>query len=61
MGTSGGEPGALLNALKPMLGSVGDIKTPQEVFRLVNMMKDAEKLMSRCVYLNVLKVGGNFV
>ncbi|XP_065647297.1 serine/threonine-protein phosphatase 1 regulatory subunit 10 isoform X3 [Hydra vulgaris] len=55
MGTSGGEPRVLLNALKPMLGVVGDIRTPQEVLRVVGMMKDAEKLMSRCVYLNVLK------
>lgn len=55
MGTAGGEPRVLLNALKPMLGVVGDIKTPQEVMRVVGMMKDAEKLMSRCVYLNILK------
>lgn len=33
--TSGGEPRTLLNALKPMLGSLGDIKTPQEVVRVV--------------------------
>jgi len=55
MGTSGGEPRVLLNALKPMLGVIGDIRTPQEVMRVVGMMKDAEKLMSRCVYLNILK------
>ena len=42
MGTAGGEPRVLLNALKPMLGVVGDIKTPQEVMRVVGMMKDAE-------------------
>eukprot|EP00112_Aurelia_sp_Birch-Aquarium-sp1_P020773 Seg543.6 transcript_id=Seg543.6/GoldUCD/mRNA.D3Y31 product="Serine/threonine-protein phosphatase 1 regulatory subunit 10" protein_id=Seg543.6/GoldUCD/D3Y31 len=55
MGTVGGEPRFLLNALKPMLGIYGDIKTPQEVLRVVNLMKDAEKLMSRCIYLNVLR------
>jgi len=55
MGTPGGEPKVLLNALKPMLGVVGDIKTSQEVLRVIGMMKDAEKLMSRCVYLNILK------
>lgn len=55
MSTSGGEPRTLLNALKPMLGSLGDIKTPQEVVRVVSLMRDAEKLMSRCIYLNILK------
>ncbi|KAL9989493.1 hypothetical protein ACROYT_G004052 [Oculina patagonica] len=55
MSTSGGEPRTLLNALRPMLGSLGDIKTPQEVVRLVSLMRDAEKLMSRCIYLNILK------
>lgn len=55
MGTSGAEPRFLLNALKPMLGINGDIKTPQEVLRIVNLMKDAEKLMSRCIYLNILQ------
>lgn len=33
--TSGGEPRTLLNALKPMLGSLGDIRTPQEVVRVI--------------------------
>ena len=55
MGTAGGEPRVLLDALKPMLGVVGDIKTPQEVLRIVGMMKDTEKLTSRCVYLNIIK------
>lgn len=55
MSTSGGEPRTLLNALKPMLGSLGDIKTPQEVVRIISLMRDAEKLMSRCIYLNILK------
>ncbi|XP_065068675.1 serine/threonine-protein phosphatase 1 regulatory subunit 10-like isoform X2 [Rhopilema esculentum] len=55
MGSSGGEPRMLLNALKPMLGIDGDIKTPQEVLRVVGLMKDAEKMMSRCIYLNILR------
>lgn len=55
MSTSGGEPRTLLNALRPMLGSFGDIKTPQEVVRVISLMRDAEKLMSRCIYLNILK------
>ena len=33
--TSGGEPRTLLNALRPMLGSLGDIRTPQEVVRVI--------------------------
>ena len=33
--TSGGEPHTLLNALRPMLGSLGDIRTPQEVVRVI--------------------------
>lgn len=55
MSTSGGEPHTLLNALKPMLGCLGDIKAPQEVVRIISLMRDAEKLMSRCIYLNILK------
>ncbi|PFX23286.1 Serine/threonine-protein phosphatase 1 regulatory subunit 10 [Stylophora pistillata] len=55
MSTSGGEPHTLLNALKPMLGSLGDIKTPQEVVQIISLMRNAEKLMSRCIYLNILK------
>lgn len=55
MSTSGGEPRTLLNALRPMLGSLGDIRTPQEVVRVISLMRDAEKLMSRCIYLNILK------
>lgn len=55
MSTSGGEPHTLLNALKPMLGCFGDIKAPQEVVRIISLMRDAEKLMSRCIYLNILK------
>jgi len=38
MGSPGGEPKVLLNALKPMLGVVGDIKTSQEVLRVIGMM-----------------------
>lgn len=69
-----------------MLGSLGDIRTPQEVVRVIryiyiksytllripekgffdqynvtillpffSLMRDAEKLMSRCIYLNILK------
>jgi len=55
MGSPGGEPKVLLNALSPMLGTAGDIKTPHEIMRIVGLMKDAEKMMSRCVYLNILK------
>ncbi|XP_032241917.1 serine/threonine-protein phosphatase 1 regulatory subunit 10 [Nematostella vectensis] len=54
MGTSGGEPKTLLNALKPLLGFAGDIKS-QDVMRIISLMRDAEKLMSRCVYINILK------
>ena len=55
MGISNGEALVLLNALKPMLGVVGDICTIQGVIRVVGMMKDAESLMSRCTYLDILK------
>lgn len=50
--TSGGEPHTLLNALKPMLGCLGDIKAPQEVVRIIRY--DTGRLISllyNCVVL----------
>eukprot|EP00794_Sanderia_malayensis_P015989 gene15989-17599_t len=38
MDASGGGPKLLLNALKPMLGINGDIKTPKEVMRIVEFL-----------------------
>jgi len=57
--TTSTDPLFLLNSLKPVLGVDGDIKTPQEVLRVVGLMKDAEKMMSRCIFLNVLRATCN--
>ena len=34
-GTSGGEPRTLLNALQPMLGTTGEIRTPDDVVKMI--------------------------
>ncbi|XP_070532301.1 serine/threonine-protein phosphatase 1 regulatory subunit 10-like [Ptychodera flava] len=56
MSSNAVDPLQLLKALSPLLGHEGAIKSPQEVVRLVSLMRDAKKLVSRCTYCNILKV-----
>jgi len=50
------DPQKLLQALGPLLSDNGGIKGAKEATRLALLMKDASKLVSRCVYLNILRV-----
>uniref|UniRef100_A0A8C4Q965 Serine/threonine-protein phosphatase 1 regulatory subunit 10 n=1 Tax=Eptatretus burgeri TaxID=7764 RepID=A0A8C4Q965_EPTBU len=48
------DPKELLKGLECFLGKAGEIKGPEEVPRIYSLMKDAKKLVSRCIYLNIL-------
>ncbi|XP_006815996.1 serine/threonine-protein phosphatase 1 regulatory subunit 10-like [Saccoglossus kowalevskii] len=56
MNSNAVDPLQLLKALSPLLSDDGRIKSSQEVVRLVSLMRDAKKLVSRCTYCNILKV-----
>ncbi|CAB4019533.1 Serine threonine- phosphatase 1 regulatory subunit 10, partial [Paramuricea clavata] len=49
------DPRVLLDAMSSMLGEYGDIKGPQEVITVISLMKDAEKMLSRFTFLNILR------
>ncbi|CAH1785294.1 unnamed protein product [Owenia fusiformis] len=49
------DPQALLKALAPLLGKTGAVKGEAEAKRITGLMKDASKLVSRCVYLQIFK------
>merc|ERR1719228_346636 len=49
-------PGRLLNTLESLLSSTGGIKSYHEVDRLVSLMqKFSKKLVSRVIYIHILK------
>ncbi|XP_064616876.1 serine/threonine-protein phosphatase 1 regulatory subunit 10-like [Liolophura sinensis] len=50
------DPHQLLKALSPLLSKTGAIKSPVEAKRITSLMRDATKLVCRCVYVNILKV-----
>ncbi|XP_060576441.1 serine/threonine-protein phosphatase 1 regulatory subunit 10-like isoform X2 [Ruditapes philippinarum] len=50
------DPQSLLKALNELLGPNGAIVGTTEAVRVANLMKDANKLVSKCVYINILKV-----
>nr|XP_022326781.1 serine/threonine-protein phosphatase 1 regulatory subunit 10-like [Crassostrea virginica] len=49
------DPHQLLKGLAPLLTPSGAIKSPTETSRIVSLMKEANKLVSRCVYINILR------
>ncbi|XP_059143512.1 serine/threonine-protein phosphatase 1 regulatory subunit 10-like isoform X2 [Physella acuta] len=50
------DPQQLLRALGPLLTPGGGIRGAQEASRIASLMKDATKLVTRCIYLNILRV-----
>ncbi|RUS73740.1 hypothetical protein EGW08_018501 [Elysia chlorotica] len=50
------DPQQLLRALGPLLTDQGGIKGAQAALQIASLMKDASKLVSKCVYLNILRV-----
>ncbi|XP_014673941.1 PREDICTED: serine/threonine-protein phosphatase 1 regulatory subunit 10-like isoform X2 [Priapulus caudatus] len=49
------DPLELLKAIAPMLGHSGNIKSTQEVEKVISLMKETSKLPGRCVYLSILR------
>ncbi|XP_014610614.1 PREDICTED: serine/threonine-protein phosphatase 1 regulatory subunit 10 [Polistes canadensis] len=50
------DPLSLLKCLSVLLGSTGGIKSKEEVNRLANLMtKFSKKLVSKCIYIQILK------
>ncbi|GFR85142.1 serine/threonine-protein phosphatase 1 regulatory subunit 10 [Elysia marginata] len=49
------DPQQLLKALGPLLTDQGGIKGSQAALQIASLMKDASKLVSKCVYLNILR------
>ncbi|GCC21244.1 hypothetical protein chiPu_0019711 [Chiloscyllium punctatum] len=54
MGSGPVDPKELLIGLDCLLGKDGEIKSGDGVIRIYRLMKDAKKLVSRCMYLNIL-------
>ncbi|XP_043940414.1 serine/threonine-protein phosphatase 1 regulatory subunit 10 isoform X2 [Protopterus annectens] len=48
------EPQELLNGLDSLLGRDGDVKTADGMSKIYSLMKEAKKMVSRCIYLNIL-------
>ncbi|KAK7095293.1 serine/threonine-protein phosphatase 1 regulatory subunit 10-like isoform X2 [Littorina saxatilis] len=46
-------PSQLLKALAPLLDKSGGIRDAEAASRIVSLMKDATKLVSKCVYVNI--------
>ncbi|XP_074654485.1 serine/threonine-protein phosphatase 1 regulatory subunit 10-like [Tubulanus polymorphus] len=49
------DPYNLLKILSPQLGINGNIKDLPDVVKIIGLMKDANKLVSRCIYINILR------
>lgn len=53
------DPSQLLKALSPLLLPSGAIRGQIEATRIVSLMKDANKLVSKCLYLNIVRATGS--
>ncbi|XP_062978334.1 serine/threonine-protein phosphatase 1 regulatory subunit 10 isoform X2 [Elgaria multicarinata webbii] len=54
MGSRPIDPKELLKGLDCFLGKDGEVKTHEGITKIFNLMKDAQKMVSRCTYLNIL-------
>ncbi|XP_053911634.1 LOW QUALITY PROTEIN: serine/threonine-protein phosphatase 1 regulatory subunit 10-like, partial [Cuculus canorus] len=54
MGSGAIDPKELLKGLDCFLGHNGEVKNMDSISKIFNLMKDAQKLVSRCIYLNIL-------
>lgn len=54
MGSGPVDPKELLIGLDCLLGKDGEIKSGDGVIRIYRLMKESKKLVSRCMYLNIL-------
>ncbi|NWR41943.1 PP1RA phosphatase, partial [Regulus satrapa] len=54
MGSGPIDPKELLKGLDCFLGRDGEVKTMDGISKIFSLMKDSQKLVSRCIYLNIL-------
>uniref|UniRef100_A0A8V5GRC0 Serine/threonine-protein phosphatase 1 regulatory subunit 10 n=1 Tax=Melopsittacus undulatus TaxID=13146 RepID=A0A8V5GRC0_MELUD len=54
MGSGPIDPKELLKGLDCFLGRDGEVKSMEGITKIFNLMKDSQKLVSRCIYLNIL-------
>ncbi|XP_066842767.1 serine/threonine-protein phosphatase 1 regulatory subunit 10 isoform X2 [Anser cygnoides] len=54
MGSGPIDPKELLKGLDCFLGRDGEVKSTEGITKIFNLMKDSQKLVSRCIYLNIL-------
>ncbi|XP_062454546.1 serine/threonine-protein phosphatase 1 regulatory subunit 10 isoform X2 [Rhea pennata] len=54
MGSGPIDPKELLKGLDCFLGRDGEVKNTEGITKIFNLMKDSQKMVSRCIYLNIL-------
>uniref|UniRef100_A0A663F3V4 Serine/threonine-protein phosphatase 1 regulatory subunit 10 n=1 Tax=Aquila chrysaetos chrysaetos TaxID=223781 RepID=A0A663F3V4_AQUCH len=54
MGSGPIDPKELLKGLDCFLGRDGEVKSMEGITKIFNLMKDSQKMVSRCIYLNIL-------
>ncbi|XP_071656996.1 serine/threonine-protein phosphatase 1 regulatory subunit 10 isoform X2 [Patagioenas fasciata] len=54
MGSGPIDPKELLKGLDCFLGRDGEVKSAEGITKIFSLMKDSQKMVSRCIYLNIL-------
>ncbi|KAG5856621.1 hypothetical protein ANANG_G00009870 [Anguilla anguilla] len=54
MAGSGVDPREVINGVENLLGKDGELRSPEAVTKIVSLMKASHKMVSRCIYLNIL-------
>ncbi|XP_054663432.1 serine/threonine-protein phosphatase 1 regulatory subunit 10 isoform X2 [Grus americana] len=54
MGSGPIDPKELLKGLDCFLGRDGEVKSTEGITKIFNLMKESQKMVSRCIYLNIL-------
>ncbi|KAM9326595.1 serine/threonine-protein phosphatase 1 regulatory subunit 10 [Gastrophryne carolinensis] len=54
MGSGPIDPNELLKGLDCLLGQEGEVKAPEGMTKIYNLMKESKKMVSRCIYLNIV-------
>ncbi|CAI9621575.1 unnamed protein product [Staurois parvus] len=54
MGSGPIDPSELLKGLDCLLGQKGEVKAVNGVTKIYNLMKESQKMVSRCIYLNII-------
>ncbi|KAM5146321.1 serine/threonine-protein phosphatase 1 regulatory subunit 10 isoform 2-T2 [Mantella aurantiaca] len=54
MGSGPIDPHELLKGLDCLLGQEGEVKATDGIVKIYNLMKESQKMVSRCIYLNII-------